>query len=155
MKLLVTVGICVGLAGASLAAVQQGSTESSATQLRPPDPPRLQDTYWKLVAVGDSTPADQPGGREPHIIFHTTGGSLTGNDGCNSIRATYTQDGANVKIGVVIMGTLINCPILDRLDRRFRESLVMTRGWTIVDSELTLLDEDDKPLARFVARVDR
>lgn len=154
MKLLVIAGLGVALVCARPVAAQQGSTEPSTAQLRRPDPVGLQDTYWKLLAVSDLTPTDQPGGREPHIIFHTTGGSVTGTDGCNSIRASYTEDGATVKIGVM-MGTLISCSVPDRLDRRFRESLVMTRGWKIVDDELTLFDDDNKPLARFAARRDR
>lgn len=144
----------VGLLCAMPEAAQQGSPAPSATQLRRLEPVGLLDTYWRLVAVGDATPTDQPGSREPHIIFHGPGAEVTGTDGCNSIRASYTQDGASLKIGVV-MGTLITCPIADRLDRRFRESLVMTRGWKIVDTELTLLDADGKPLARLAARLDR
>jgi heat shock protein HslJ len=154
MKLLVMAWVGAALVCARPFAAQQGSPEPSATQLRRLEPVGLQDTYWKVVAVGELTPADLPGGREPHIIFHAAGGSATGTDGCNSFRASYTQDGANLKIGVV-MGTLINCQIPDRLDRRFRESLVLARGWKIVDTELTLFDDDDKPLARFAARLDR
>jgi heat shock protein HslJ len=154
MKLLVMACVGATLMCARPVAVQQGSPEPSPTQLRRLEPVGLQDTYWKLAAVGESTPADLPGGREPHIIFHAAGGSVTGTDGCNSLRASYTLDGAALKIGVV-MGTLINCQIPDRLDRRFRESLVMTRGWKIADTELTLLDDHDRPLARFAARLDR
>ena len=155
MKLLAMAWLGVALMCARPDAVQQGSPEPSTTQLRRLEPAGLQDTYWRLVAVGDDlAPTDQPGSREPHIIFHAAGGSVTGSDGCNSIRASYTQDGENVKIGVV-MGTLINCPIPDRLDRRFRESLVIARSWKIVDDELTLFDADHKPLARFAARLVR
>ena len=40
------------------------------------------------------------------------------------------------------MGTLMACPIPDRLDRRFREALVITRSWKVTDGELALLDEN-------------
>jgi heat shock protein HslJ len=47
------------------------------------------------------------------------------------------------------------CPIPDRLDRRFREALVITRSWKVADGELTLLDENGAVVARFERRVDR
>jgi heat shock protein HslJ len=53
------------------------------------------------------------------------------------------------------MGTLMACPIADRLDRRFREALVIARAWKVAENELTLLDADGRVLARFAPRLDR
>jgi heat shock protein HslJ len=53
------------------------------------------------------------------------------------------------------MGTLMACPVPDRLDRRFREALVIARSWRISDGELTLLDADGTVLARFDPRLER
>jgi heat shock protein HslJ len=94
-----------------------------------------------------------PGAREPHLVFHA-GGSVTGSDGCNSIRTGYTVNGDAMKFSA-LMGTLINCTLPENLDRKFREVLVITTSWKIVDGELRLLGDAGTVLARFEPRFDR
>jgi copper homeostasis protein (lipoprotein) len=131
---------------------QQGTLAQSAPRGQT-EPNALLEVYWKLVAVGDLKPEPQASSREPHIVFHPAGG-VTGSDGCNTINGGYTQAGETLKLGP-LMGTLMACPIPDRLDRRFREALVMTRSWKVTGGELTLLDENGTVVARFEPRVDR
>ena len=153
MNILALVLLGAVMVGEGSGPEQQGTPTQSAPRSRTEQVPLL-DTYWKLVALADLKPTDQPGSREPHVVFHTAGGAVTGSDGCNSIRATYTLDGESLKIGV-LMGTLMACPVPDRLDRRFREALVIARSWRISDGKLTLLDADGTVLARFDPRLDR
>ena len=131
---------------------QQGSTVRPAADAQPePEPPL--GIYWKLVSVGDKKSVATPGGREPHILFHASGG-VSGSDGCNTINGSYTLTGESLKVGP-LMGTLMSCTIPDGLDRRFREALIVTRSWKISSGELMLLDENDKELARLERRLDQ
>jgi heat shock protein HslJ len=113
----------------------------------------LVGTYWRLVGLADLKAVDQPGTREPHVIFHAAG-SITGSDGCNTFRGGYTLSQESLKVGVQV-ATLASCALPDRLDRRFRELLVITRSWKIAEGVLTLLDDRGATLARFEARLDR
>jgi heat shock protein HslJ len=131
---------------------QQGSPAQSVPRAQTELVP-LVNTYWKLVGLADVKTVEQPGAREPHVVFNASG-AVTGSDGCNSIRASYASSRDSLKIGV-LMGTLAACSLPDRLDRRFREALVITRSWKIADGELTLLDENGTILARLEARQDR
>ena len=117
----------------------------------PPD--SLVGPYWTLVAVDSSTPHNSPGERLPHLQFYA-GGNVTGWDGCNSVRSTYTASGDRLKFGVLI-GTLMTCSVPDKLDRRLREALVITRRLRIADGELTLLDDAGTVLARFEPHLSR
>jgi putative lipoprotein len=144
------VGVVVIL-HASPAAGQRGSLAQSAPRGQA-EPNALLEVYWKLLAVGDLKPGSPAGSREPHVVFHPAGG-VTGSDGCNTINGGYTLAGESLKLGP--LGTLMACPIPDRLDRRFREALVITRSWKVADGELTLLDENGAVVARFERRVDR
>lgn len=131
---------------------QQGTPVQGIAQ-GPADPQALVGPYWKLVAVGQAMPASSPGDRQPHLQFHP-GGTVTGWDGCNTIRATYVVSEDALKFGV-LMGTLMTCPVPEKLDRHLREALVITRGWKLANGQLTLLDEAGDVLARFEARLDR
>ena len=131
---------------------QQGSLAQSVPRAQTGQVP-LVDTYWKLVGLADLKAVDQPGAREPHVIFHAAG-SVTGSDGCNSFRGGYALSQESLKVGVQVV-TLASCAFPDRLDRRFREALVITGAWKIADGVLTLLDDQGATLARFEARLDR
>jgi putative lipoprotein len=132
---------------------QQGSPAQSEPRAQAQQA-ALVGTYWKLVGLADVKTLDLPGAREPHLVFHASG-SVTGSDGCNSIRSGYTWSKESLKLVAIMMGTLVACTLPERLDRRFREALVITRSWKITDGELTLLDEQGAVLARFEARLDR
>jgi heat shock protein HslJ len=131
---------------------QQGSPAQSGPRAQTQQT-GLVGTYWKLVGLADVKSVGLPGAREPHLVFQASG-AVTGSDGCNSIRSGYTWSQESLKLNV-IMATLAACTLPERLDRRFREALVITRSWKITDGELTLLDEQGAVLARFEARLDR
>ena len=113
----------------------------------------LLGTHWKLTALGDLEPANRPEGREPHLVFHAQG-SVTGHDSCNSMRGGYTSNGESLTF-TNFMGTLMACPDQDKLDRRFRDALGLTRKWKIEKNALTLLDDKGTALARFEAQPGR
>ncbi len=120
-----------------------------AAQPEIPSSPSFESTRWRLVSVGDIAIPAESGPREAHLVFHP-GGSVTGSDGCNSLRGAYTVNGDTLTVKGV-MGTLMACTLQDEYDRRFREALMATRGWRATTGELTLLDEEDQPIVRLEA----
>jgi copper homeostasis protein (lipoprotein) len=113
----------------------------------------LLETHWTLTALGDLKPTRRPEGREPHLVFHAAG-SVTGHDGCNALRGGYTSTGDSLTF-TNSLGTLMTCPDQDKLDRRFRDALGLTRTWKIAGQALTLFDAKGAALARFEAQLDR
>ena len=110
----------------------------------------IESTYWRLKTLGDGEARFTRNPREPHLTFQPAG-SVSGADGCNTLRGPYRLDREALSIGPLMMGTLMACPGLDRLDRRFLDALGATRKWKASASELTLLDAKDQPLAVFEA----
>ncbi|MCC7034123.1 MAG: META domain-containing protein [Acidobacteria bacterium] len=134
------------------AIVSAPETHADAGGRQQPDAgaPGLESAYWRLTHLGGDEPTFQNSNREPHLVFYP-GGSVTGADGCNTLRGGYTAEGDTLSFGA-LMGTLMACPGLpNRLDSRFREALGHTRQWRASATELTLLGDKDAVLARFQA----
>jgi heat shock protein HslJ len=104
----------------------------------------LEGTEWRLVKLDDTSTFPTGNARQAHLMFRPEG-TLTGADGCNSLRGSYKADGAALTIGPV-MGTLMAC---SGLERRFLEALGATKKWKVSGNELTLLDGSDRPVATF------
>ena len=133
------------------AAPQQGGATTPAATQPSADKPMLEGPYWRLKTLGETTPTFTANAREPHLIFYP-GGSVAGADGCNTLKGTYRSDDEALTIGP-LMGTLMACPGLDRLDRHFLDALGATKKWKASANELTLLDAKDQRLATFDARL--
>jgi heat shock protein HslJ len=133
------------------AAPQQGSATAPSAAQPSADKPMLQGPYWRLKTLGETTPTFTANAREPHLIFYP-GGAIAGADGCNTLKGTYRTDDEALTIGP-LMGTLMACPGLDQLDRRFLDALGATKKWKASANELTLLDAKDQRLATFDARL--
>jgi putative lipoprotein len=148
--LLLTLSAVVSLAPLG-AAPQQGSATAPVTVQPSRETPTLEGPYWRLKTLGDTTPTFTAGAREPHLIFYPAG-AVAGADGCNTLRGTFRADGEALTFGP-LMGTLMACPDLDRLDRRFLDALGAAKKWTATANELTLLDDKDQRVATFEARL--
>lgn len=129
-------------------AVTSTPAPPQATPL-PVEPNALHGTYWRLTHLGETRVSFTPGAREPHLVFQPSG-SVTGADGCNTIRGGYRLDGDSLTFAP-FMGTLMACPGLEKLDRRFLEALGATRTWRVSNTTLTFLDEAQAAVARFDA----
>lgn len=134
-----------------VAASQQGGATAPAVTQPSADQPMLQGPYWRLKTLGDTTPTFTANAREPHLVFYA-GGSVAGADGCNTVKGTYRADDEALAIGP-LMGTLMACPGIDGLDRRFLDALGATRKWKTSGNQLTLLDAKDQRLATLEARL--
>src|SRR5215475_10904410 len=87
----ITVGACGG---------------SSATDTRPapakvPDA-TLENTYWRLLTLGDR-PAHVVGNiAEPHFVLHPGERRATGSTGCNQFSGSYASDRRSLRFGSLV-----------------------------------------------------
>jgi putative lipoprotein len=110
----------------------------------------LAGTRWALVQLGDKPVTVSEGGREAYIALNSADGSVVGHAGCNRISSTYKQNGAQISFGDVI-ATRMFCPDMPT-ETALLQAMRAAAGWRIDGSRLELLDDQQKPVARFEAR---
>lgn len=115
-------------------------------------PEALENTYWKLTALG-SKPVNVPAGkREPSLILHPEGMRTEVFGGCNSFAGTYTLKGAQLKFSA-LAGTLMECTDGMDTEKAFANALTETRSYRVTGKHLDLIDEQGRAAARFESRV--
>jgi heat shock protein HslJ len=115
-----------------------GEDESAA-----PDPAALRGEAWVL-----SGGIDVPGWEAVAPSATFADGRVSGSSGCNRFDASYTLDGARLRLGE-LRATRMACPGTgDEVERAFTAALGQVAAWR-VDDELVLLDADDAELLRF------
>lgn len=110
----------------------------------------LIDITWRPIMVGDETIADDSG---MYISFEVDG-SIKGHGGCNGFFGSLEQTESGIGVGP-LGGTRMACPtaIMDR-ETRFMEAVGKTTDFQSSKEGMSLLDEDNGVLARFVAVAD-
>jgi putative lipoprotein len=99
----------------------------------------LQNTYWKLVRVGDGPAITAEKQREPHLILHPASKRVSGSGGCNRLSGSYESEGDRLTFGRMA-GTLMACPTGMETEKQFLEALGQTSRARIVQRHLELLD---------------
>jgi copper homeostasis protein (lipoprotein) len=111
----------------------------------------LENTYWKLIRLGDklvTVPAKQ---REPHFVLDSKTKRIAGFGGCNRFTGTYQQSGDRLTFGKMAM-TFMACAEGMEIERDFLAAFEQVRSWKIFGEHLELLDDNRGFLARFEAR---
>jgi uncharacterized lipoprotein YbaY/heat shock protein HslJ len=109
----------------------------------------LQNTYWKLLELGDQTVVTPEGMREAHMILTGDGSRAHGNAGCNDFFGTFLL--AADKLSFSALGsTMKACPEGMDTEQAFLEALGKTTRYEISGQFLTLY-ADDQHLARLEA----
>ncbi|HZF16380.1 MAG TPA: META domain-containing protein [Steroidobacteraceae bacterium] len=108
----------------------------------------LEDTYWKLVHVGDATVEAAAGQREPHLLLSSADRRVGGFSGCNQLTGGYELDGKRLKFGP-LAGTMMACINGMERERAFLDALGATESWRIVAGDLALLDDGGRVVAQF------
>ena len=75
------------------------------------------------------------------FVQFLSGGDLAGNGGCNSFFGTYEQEGAELKIGSLII-TKKECPGVMGAEQAFIAALETARGFEASFKEINILDEN-------------
>ena len=110
----------------------------------------LENTYWRLVRLGEKPVAGPEGQREAHLILHPAEGRVSGSGGCNLLTGSYELDGEKLTFGN-IAGTLMACPAGMDVEREFLAALKEVRKTRVLGQQLQLFNAAGEPVARFVA----
>lgn len=111
----------------------------------------LENTYWKLVTVGERQAVTIDEAREAHLVLHADDARLAGSTGCNRMMGDYERDGDRLTFGQLAT-TMMACPgEVMELEREFLDALGDITNWQVEGENLTLVGEEGEALARFEA----
>jgi len=113
-------------------------------------PAPLENTYWKLVALGDEPVTAHPNQKEAHLVLKPEQQRVTGSGGCNRFFSNYKLDGDKLSFGQA-GSTMMACPAGMDTEHKFLGTLARVSNWRISGQRLELLDSDGKPIASFEA----
>ena len=68
----------------------------------------LENTYWKLIALGDAAVEVANQQREPHLVLNSETHRVSGFGGCNRLTGSYTLNRDSLTFGQVV-GTMMAC----------------------------------------------
>lgn len=121
---------------------------SASERLSTPDVD-LQNTYWKLVTLGDEPVTVEPGHREPHFVLTLDEPQMRGHGGCNRFSGRYRIDGDRLHFASITRSHL-ECREGSVQERRFLRVMRTTERFEIRGDQLELFGLEGS-LARFRA----
>lgn len=124
----------------------------AGTQSAPQSTAELENTYWKLLRLGEDNVATGPGQREVHMILQAPPDGpkrVAGFSGCNHMTGGYTLAGDQLAF-TQLAGTLMACPEPGmRLEQNFHATLLKSARWAIRGEQLDLFDAAGQRIALF------
>jgi len=102
---------------------------------------------WFLQPV---LPSDTATGKIPILHFNISKGTFTGNNGCNSMRGSFSLKGNSLVFNKNIITTKMLCTGYN--ERAFMESLLRTNQYKIENGQLVLMAEGTQ-LSRWAREV--
>lgn len=121
---------------------------------QPPSTATLENTYWKLLRLGDQAVQVEDNAREPHLILRVDedgGRAVSGFAGCNGLAGSFTLEGEHIAFPQ-LASTLRACATGMDTEQAFHEALAAARRWAIRGEQLTLSDADGRQVALFESR---
>ena len=110
----------------------------------------LENTYWKLINLGNSAVRTASQQREAHFILHPDNRSVTGSGGCNRLTGGYELRGDRISFSKVA-STMMACVNGMETEQAFLKALGRVNRWRIAGQQLELVDAAGTPLARLEA----
>ena len=114
----------------------------------------LENTYWKVMSIGDDTVTVAEGRREPHFVLRPSSQQVGGYAGCNTLLGKYELKGDELSFPGVA-STMMACPEGMDTEKKFLDTLRAASRWRIAGERLELLDSGGRVLARFERRLMR
>jgi heat shock protein HslJ len=111
----------------------------------------LENTYWKLMYLGDAPVAAAPRQHEPHLILNSATRLAGGSGGCNRFSGSYKLNGDRLSLGSMT-ATMMACLEGMETEKAFLDTLGRVQRWRITGQQLELLDAAGNVVARFEAR---
>ncbi|HEX5036861.1 MAG TPA: META domain-containing protein [bacterium] len=109
--------------------------------------PALEETYWKLTALG-AIPVTTGAGREAFVRLNAFNHTLAGTGGCNNVRGSYEAN-AKAVFFKDMATTRMACPASAHNDDALLNVLQSARKFQIRDDRLYLMDAGGATLATF------
>ncbi len=123
---------------------------AGATGPGPKPAAALENTYWRLVTLGDTPAIALPAAREASFTLHPNDHRLSGSGGCNRLAGKYELGAGSLKLAPAGT-TMMACPEeLMQQEGDFVSALRMTSGYRISGDTLELRS-GDRVLARLMA----
>ena len=112
---------------------------------------KLENTYWKLVRLGNEPVVLEEGDKEPYMTLMPQRNGVQGFAGCNRLMGSYELKGENLKFGRMA-STRMACQNGMELENSFMQALESTAKWKIEGEHLELSDLTGTLVARFESR---
>jgi len=112
----------------------------------------LKSTYWSLIELHDDESCDIDHQPPVHLFFHINDNTLHGNDGCNTIRASYTQTDKAFSFTHITSSKMVCAEGIEQADE-FLQVLQETNRLIINEDEMFLY-HNEQQIARFKAKGD-
>lgn len=125
-------------------AAPQANAESASTAA-------LENTYWKLMQLGDQEVEVVSEQREPYLVLHSDEQRVAGFGGCNRLTGSYSLSGDDLRFSQMA-GTMMACTEGMEHEQAFHDALGQVARWHIDRERLELYDESGKLVARFESR---
>ena len=106
-----------------LVRAQQQASQTASTAM-------LENTYWKLMRLGNDTVTVGAEQREPHLVLHSAGLRVAGFGGCNRMTGSYTTSGENLTF-LQMAGTMMACPEGMEYESAFHDALGKVAQWRV------------------------
>jgi putative lipoprotein len=112
----------------------------------------LTNTYWKLLSIGgEEVVMAENQAREAYVQMNDNDKSVKGFAGCNQIMGTFEASGNRIKFGP-IAATRKACMSGMETESAFVKVLEDAGYFSIHEHNMTLLNGEKKPIARFQAQ---
>ena len=112
---------------------------------------QLENTYWKLVRLGDQPVRVAAQQREPHLILRADGHRVGGSSGCNRFVGRYELEMQTLRF-VGMATTRMACREGMGQEQDFLKALDSTARWKILGEHLELYGASGGLRARFESR---
>jgi len=110
----------------------------------------LQDTYWRLTALGEKPVDTSKNIKEMYIVFRSENNRVEGNGGCNTFAGPYElKDDSSFVLGELV-STRMFCPGIEN-ENAFFKALSAADHFQIHDDTLILSKGRAVKLATFIA----
>jgi putative lipoprotein len=112
---------------------------------------QLENTYWKLIAIGTSPVKRQENEREAYLLLLNN--HVSGDSGCNKLMGTYAQQAPNeLRIGPLQSTQMACLPAMAEQETTLVAALARVSAYRFKGNTLELMAGNSAVLARFEAR---
>jgi heat shock protein HslJ len=111
----------------------------------------LENTYWKVLQLGDREVNVASEQREPYLVLHSDEQRVAGFGGCNRLTGSYSLSGDDLRFSQMA-GTMMACAEGMEYEQALHDALGQVARWHIDGERLDLYDESGKLVARFESR---